>query len=58
MLETKRMRLREAATDDIDQIIALEEHKDNRDYLWVGTRQEHQIGEESRVRAGSDGSLV
>lgn len=45
MLETKRMRLREAATDDIDQIIALEEHKDNRDYLWVGTRLEHQIGD-------------
>ena len=45
MLETKRMRLREAATDDIDQIIALEEHKANRDYLWVGTRQEHQIGD-------------
>lgn len=42
MIETKRMWLREATADDIDQIIALEEHKDNRDFLWSGTRQEHQ----------------
>ena len=42
MIETKRMWLREATADDIDQIIALEEHKDNRDFLWIGTRQEHQ----------------
>ena len=28
MIETKRMWLREATVDDIDQIIALEEHKD------------------------------
>ena len=39
MIETKRMWLREATADDIDQIIALEEHKDNRDFLWIGTRQ-------------------
>ena len=42
MIETKRMWLREATADDIDQIIALEEHKDNRDYPLIGTRQEHQ----------------
>ena len=29
LIETKRMWLREATADDIDQIIALEEHKDN-----------------------------
>ena len=39
LIETKRMWLREATADDIDQIIALEEHKDNRDFLWIGTRQ-------------------
>lgn len=42
MIETKRMRFREAAAEDIDQIIALEEHKDNRKFVWIGTRTEHQ----------------
>ena len=42
MIETRRMWLIDAAVDDIDEIIALEEHKDNRDYLWIGTREEHQ----------------
>lgn len=42
MLETKRLYIVEARELDIDAIIALESHKDNRDFLWVGTPEEHR----------------
>lgn len=42
MTETKRMRILEATFEDIPAIIALESHKDNRDYLWIGTEEEHR----------------
>lgn len=41
MIQTKRLDIRPAAPDDIDDIIALESHPENRDYLWIGTREEH-----------------
>lgn len=41
MINTDRLNILEATSMDIDEIIALEEHKDNRDFLWVGTREEH-----------------
>lgn len=31
-----------AKPEDIDTIIALESHPENRDFLWIGTQQEHQ----------------
>lgn len=41
MIRTERMEILRATEADIDTIIALESHPDNRDYLWIGTRQEH-----------------
>lgn len=43
-IETKRMIIAEACENDIDMIIDLESHPDNRDYLWIGTHEEH-VGE-------------
>lgn len=42
MIETDRMYLTEAGEEDIPAIIELESHKDNRNYLWIGTETEHQ----------------
>lgn len=42
MIETKRMHLLEAAESQIEEIIELEAHPENRDYLWVGTYEEHK----------------
>ena len=36
------MRILEATFEDIPAIIALEIQKDNRDYLWIGTEEEHR----------------
>lgn len=40
-IETKRLVITEAAEEHIDTIIALESHPQNRDYLWIGTYEEH-----------------
>lgn len=42
MLETKRLQIVEATEQDIETIIALESHKDNRNFLWIGTPEEHK----------------
>jgi [ribosomal protein S5]-alanine N-acetyltransferase len=42
MIETKRLYITEATEDDIEAIIELESHKDNRDFLWIGTYEEHK----------------
>lgn len=42
MIETNRLFIRDAIETDIETIIALESHKDNRDYLWIGTYDEHK----------------
>ncbi len=42
MIETERLWIREAASKHIEEIIALESHPENRDYLWIGTREEHE----------------
>lgn len=41
MIETKRCRFEEAEEGDIDQIIEIETHKDNRNFIWIGTLSEH-----------------
>ncbi len=41
MFETKRLHIVEAVESDIPKIIELEEHPENRDYLWIGTTEEH-----------------
>lgn len=40
-IETKRMIIEEAVEADIPGIIQLESHPENRDYLWIGTYEEH-----------------
>lgn len=42
LLETARLTIQEAVEEEIPSIIALESHKDNRDYLWIGTEEEHK----------------
>ena len=42
MIETKRLHIVEAAEAEIPRIIELEEHPENRDYLWIGTVEEHK----------------
>ncbi len=42
MIQTTRLDIVEATEADINLIIELESHKDNRDFLWIGTYEEHQ----------------
>ncbi|MEL7654929.1 MAG: GNAT family protein [Bacillota bacterium] len=42
MLNTERLCIVAAVESEIDTIIALESHKDNRNYLWIGTYEEHK----------------
>lgn len=42
MLETKRLHIIYATEADLNDIFALEAHPANRDYIWVGTHEEHQ----------------
>ena len=39
---TDRLIIREASEEEIPEIIEIESHKDNRDYLWVVTSEEHK----------------
>lgn len=42
LFETKRMLVNEAVESQIDEIIEIESHKENRDFLWIGTTEEHK----------------
>ncbi|WMJ75735.1 MULTISPECIES: GNAT family N-acetyltransferase [unclassified Sedimentibacter] len=42
MIETKRLYLDDAKESDIDTIMELENHKDNRNFVWKGTYKEHK----------------
>ena len=42
MITTERMTIKEALPSEIDMIIDIESHPLNKDYLWVGTPEEHQ----------------
>lgn len=39
---TERLEIFEATDRDVDRIIEIESHPENRDFLWVGTPEEHQ----------------
>ncbi len=41
MFSTSRIQVSEVVEEEINKIIAIESHKDNRDYLWIGTFDEH-----------------
>lgn len=42
MIITSRLNIKEANERDIETIIKIESHEDNRDFLWVGTYEEHK----------------
>lgn len=42
MLETKRLYIIDATEADIETIIKLENHKDNRNFIWLGTYEQHK----------------
>lgn len=41
VIETERLYIDEVVPEEIDEIIAIESHEENRDYLWIGTAEEH-----------------
>lgn len=41
LFETERLYIEEAQPKDIDEIIAMENHKENRKYIWQGTVEQH-----------------
>ena len=41
LMTSERLSIEQAGVEDIGHIIELEKHPDNRDYLWVGTFEEH-----------------
>ncbi|MDD7511073.1 MAG: GNAT family protein [Peptostreptococcaceae bacterium] len=41
MIETERMNIAEAKENEINTIIQIESRKDTRDFLWIGTYEEH-----------------
>jgi [ribosomal protein S5]-alanine N-acetyltransferase len=42
MITTLRLSIVEATEKDIETIISIESHKENRDFLWIGTNEEHK----------------
>jgi len=40
-ITSDRLLITDAGEHDIDQIIQMEEHPDNRDFIWIGTYEEH-----------------
>lgn len=42
MIETKRLYIIDATEEDIETIIELESHEENRNFLWIGTYEEHK----------------
>ena len=41
LFETERLNIDEVTPEEIDEVIQIESHKENRDYLWIGTPEEH-----------------
>ncbi len=63
-IETKRLWIEEATEEYIGKIIELESHPENRDYLWIGTEEEHrgEIADPNHLllifKEKSDGRIV
>ncbi|HML35817.1 MAG TPA: GNAT family N-acetyltransferase [Bacillota bacterium] len=51
MIETERLSIVEAVEAEIDAVIELEKHKDNRNFVWIGTYEEHkaEIADENHL---------
>ena len=64
MIETNRLYILDATEADIETIIKLESHKDNRDFIWLGTYEQHKAEIEDKnhllfvIRAKKDNSIV
>ena len=43
MIETKRLYIVDAKEEDIETIIEMENNKENRDFVWSGTYDEHKV---------------
>ncbi|MGI6211436.1 MAG: GNAT family N-acetyltransferase [Anaerovoracaceae bacterium] len=41
-MESERLQIVDAKDEDIDQIIEIESDPENRDFLWIGTPEEHR----------------
>ena len=42
MIDTERLLIIEAVESEIDAIMEIESHKDNRNFIWIGTFEEHK----------------
>ncbi len=42
LIRTERLNILEAVEAEISTIIEIESHKENRDFLWIGTPEEHK----------------
>jgi len=42
MIDTERLLIVEAVESEIDTIMEIESHKDNRNFIWIGTYEEHK----------------
>lgn len=42
LIESIRLNIVEATDEDIPAIIEIESHKDNRDFIWIGTEAQHK----------------
>ncbi len=42
LIKTKRLEIYEASDKDVDVIIEIESHPENRNYVWLGTPDEHR----------------
>ena len=51
MIETEQLFIVEAVEDEIDSIIELECNSENRDFIWIGTYEEHkaEIADENHL---------
>jgi RimJ/RimL family protein N-acetyltransferase len=64
MIQTKRLEIVEATDENIDKIIEMETHPDNRDFIWIGSFEEHQseITDEEHIlcifKEKSDGTII
>jgi len=41
VFETERLKFDKVTTEEIDEIIEIESHNENRDYIWIGTAEDH-----------------
>lgn len=64
LIGTQRMDIVEATAEDIPTVIEIESHKDNRDFLWIGTWDQHlaEIEDPNQMlllfRTKEDGRIV